>query len=147
MSERNSIDNVSVSSSNEEGGAPQTYNGLADDTTSLNTLSRKTTLASIIRDSIGPNDDNENYDQFTEKEIYPDMKESQIKLQRTRSRAAIINTLEKRATLEQLRNTQTDEEIALSRTKSFYEGAVREEGLPTENDGLEFQKIDPELVT
>ncbi|CAM9016400.1 unnamed protein product [Wickerhamomyces anomalus] len=96
--------------------------------------------------------DNNDYEDFTEKNIYgEDLDSNEIQLKRTQTKATIINTLEERAAQE-YQNTQDLDIESMAGTKSnkaksIYEQANREEALPTLNDGTEFQKIDPELVT
>lgn len=95
--------------------------------------------------------DNNDYDEFTEKNIYgEDMDSNEIQLKRTQTKATIINTLEERAAQEYQYTQEPDIESVAAKSnkaRSIYDQVDREEALPTLNDGTEFQKIDPELVT
>jgi len=97
-------------------------------------------------------DDQNDYNDFTEKKIYgDDLDSNEIQLQRTQTKATIINTLEERAAQDYQSTQQQDVESTTGKSqmtnKSIYDQVGREEALPTLNDGTEFQKIDPELVT
>nr|QFR37128.1 MFS transporter [Cyberlindnera americana] len=88
----------------------------------------------------------EDYEEFTEKNIYPDLDSEEIALQRERTKNTIITALSQRVLRQE--EAIDDEETQL------YQGGDdenivpdREEGLPTKHDGVEFQNIDPELVT
>lgn len=81
------------------------------------------------------------YEEFTEKSLYPDMDSDEIALQRTKTKATIITTLSERIYRE-----QTDLEQNLEPTDYQHE-PENEEALPTKHDGVEFQDLDPELVT
>lgn len=135
----------------------------------LSTKKRKFSLLSR-KSAINDVDGAEDYSDFTEDKIYGEgLTHEDIQMRRTQTRQTIINTLEERAAIqESTLNKEEDEECAvgtkeeeeketkekdvmyrLSRvsTKAAYENAIREEQLPTSNDGVEFQQIDPELVT
>ncbi|KAH3679704.1 hypothetical protein WICMUC_000772 [Wickerhamomyces mucosus] len=127
---------------------------------SRSSISSKNRRTSIISNLIN-RDHEENYQEFTESNIYgDDIDQNSIQLKRTRTRQTIIDTLQERADQEEVNLTNKsinnignnkgfnddDLENNIERTKSFYD-ENREEELPTKDDGLEFQKIDPELVT
>lgn len=133
------------SSSNESGNSivPTAFVGNAGKYIPRN--SRRSSLSSAFS-TRNRSDINENFENYSAKNIYKDLNDEDILLQRTKSRATIINTLEERAAKEQIAKDE-EESGSLHREKSYYESAPREEALPTENDGVEFQDIDPELVT
>lgn len=117
----------------------------------LITTIKKTFSRNTNNDTKTTNEANE----FSEKNLYKDLDPDEIELKRTQTRATIISTLEGRVAkeLETLNNPSQPDDIESLRSQaaesqSVYQGVDREEqGLPTKNDGTEFQEIDPELVT
>ncbi|CCH43077.1 Polyamine transporter 3 [Wickerhamomyces ciferrii] len=106
-----------------------------------------------------PSEENStNYKDYSAKNLYgEDLDANEIELKRTQTKATIINTLEERVAneyqdskeqdIEAYQPDTTNQEQRSHRSKSIYSQVDREEALPTLNDGVEFQEIDPELVT
>ena len=107
---------------------------------SSESMHRVTTVSELNPNPIQGEEDDAQYQKFSEKSIYPDMDAEQIALQRTKTRATILTTLSERV------NPETDD-IEKHISKSPDDEPQNEEGLPTKDDGLEFQGVDPELVT
>ena len=80
------------------------------------------------------------YREFTESNLYPDMDSEQIALQRTKTRGTILTTLTERIHAE-------EDDLEKNISRETENEPQNEEGLPTKDDGLEFQGVDPELVT
>ncbi|ONH69016.1 hypothetical protein BON22_1697 [Cyberlindnera fabianii] len=95
--------------------------------------------------TVSTSDGYDDYEDFTEKNIYPDLNNDEIALRREKTKNTIITALS-----ERIPRTWPDAEDEESQPPlKDADGIVpeREESLPTKNDGVEFQDIDPELVT
>lgn len=90
---------------------------------------------------VNPDDPNErDFEQFSEKNLYPDMKPAEIALRRSQTRSTIISRISERIQSRQgLGDAEKNDEI------EDYGGV--DDALPVKDDGAEFQLLDRELVT
>jgi multidrug resistance protein len=80
---------------------------------------------------------------YSVKSIYGDLDSDEIQLQRTATRATILNELVQR-THDQ---DNSDLESKISVSPSYTSATLPETSIPIANNGEEFNKIDPELIT
>ena len=87
---------------------------------------------------------------YTVKDIYGDLDVNEIALQRTATRTTILNELVQRTQEQEI---SSDEELDLEKQISNKydeydpEATLPETSIPIQNNGEEFNKIDPELIT
>ncbi|EAZ62800.2 Putative transporter C530 [Scheffersomyces stipitis CBS 6054] len=87
---------------------------------------------------------------YTVKDIYGDLDVNEIALQRTATRTTILNELVQRTQEQEISSDEeSDLEKQISNKYDEYdpEATLPETSIPIQNNGEEFNKIDPELIT
>lgn len=80
-------------------------------------------------------------------DMYAGMSEGEIELRRTNTKHTIVDTLAARALEAGAEQDEENATDAHSQVAEIYRNQTSENALPTFNEGMEFQDIDPELVT
>ncbi|KAK6459282.1 putative transporter C530 [Scheffersomyces xylosifermentans] len=107
---------------------------------------------SLTGQSIHSLDSSAEIQNYTVKDIYGDLDSDEIALQRTATRTTILNELVQRT--HDMEMSSDDDEYDLEKQNSSasykyneFEDTLPETSIPIENNGEEFNKIDPELIT
>ncbi|KAK6465393.1 putative transporter C530 [Scheffersomyces coipomensis] len=96
---------------------------------------------SLVGEINQSNSDNINQE-YAVKDIYGDLDSEEIELQRQATRTTILNEL-----IERTQHQDDTDSESIITEKLDHQPTLIESSIPIENDGEEFNKIDPELIT